>query len=285
VCADAAGLEPGQVVEWIVGRAVSSAPRHVPAAGSASAAPLLRVRGLTGPGLDGAVDLDLAVGEVLGITGLIGSGAADVARLLGGSPKVRGGSATLDGRPLPLGRPRAMRLAGCNYVPGDRTRDGAMATLTVRENFFPVRLGDGADDRRWRAPRRERAAAGRLAERYGVRPAGAAEQPLETLSGGNQQKVVFGRALRTAPRLLVLAEPTAGVDVGAREELYALVRRAAADGAAVVLASSDFEEVVQEAGRALVMVRGRVAAELAGPQLTRDALAAASYAGTQGEAA
>jgi ribose transport system ATP-binding protein len=124
-----------------------------------------------------------------------------------------------------------------------------------------------------------------LAERFGVRPAGAAERPLDTLSGGNQQKVVFGRALRTAPRLLVLADPTAGVDVGAREELYALLRSTTDRGAAVVLASSDFDEIVQEAGRALVLVRGRVAAELAGPDLTRDALAAASYAATQGAAA
>ncbi len=263
VCAEA-GVPLSRIVEWIVGRPVAAAPRSRAAATAAA----LSVRGLRGPGLAAPVDLDVAAGEVLGLTGLIGSGAQPLARLLGGSPRVRGGQATLSGSALPLGRPRAMRRAGCGYVPGDRARDGGFGALTVRENLFPTSRT---------LPRRERAAAQALVQAYGVRPGAASELPLDSLSGGNQQKVVFARALRGAPPLLVLADPTTGVDVGAREELYALVRAAAAEGAAVVLASSDFEEIVNQADRALVLVRGRVAAELAGDGLTRDALAAASY--------
>jgi ribose transport system ATP-binding protein len=198
--------------------------------------------------------------------------------MLGGSPDVTGGTAVLDGRKLPLGNPRAMRRQGCSYVPGDRARDGALPALTVRENFFVARVGTGEDNAFIRRPGRERAATERLIETYGVRPRHAAEMPLDTLSGGNQQKVIFGRALRTSPRLIVLVDPTSGVDIGARAELYALLRDAAESGAAIVLASTDFDEVVAEAHRALVMVRGRVACELSADELTRERLAAASYA-------
>jgi ribose transport system ATP-binding protein len=278
VSADVADAAPSQIVEWIVGREVdlSRTRPHTERLGE----PKLSVRGLSGPGLAAPLDLDVMAGEIVGLTGLIGAGAAAAAALLGGSPRVTAGTMTLDGAALPIGRPRAMRLAGCNYVPGDRARDGAIASLTVRENLFPVRIGTGPDDGRWRSRGTERAAAARLVRRFGVQPGAAVEMPLETLSGGNQQKVIFGRALRTSPRLLVLADPTAGVDVGARAELYALIRVATDEGAAVILASSDFDEVVRQADRALVMARGHVTAELSGDRLTRDALAAASYSAT-----
>ena len=281
VSADAGGVTDGQLVEWIVGGPVVTRPHpaesHSAEPKSAGATHLIAT-GLLAPGLSAPVDLQVAAGETLGVTGLIGSGAQVVVRVLGGSPHIRAGSARLDGAPLPLGRPRAMRLAGCNYVPGDRKAEGVFTALSVRENLFPARVASGPEDRRWRAPRTERAATRRLLDAFAVRPRDAAERPIDTLSGGNQQKVIFARALRTLPKLLVLTDPTAGVDIGARAELYALTRRAAADGAAVVIASSDFAEIVNHTDRALVMVRGRVVRELAGSQLTRDALAAASYA-------
>jgi ribose transport system ATP-binding protein len=266
-----------QIVEWIVGRPVTTAPL-ARARRPQTREPRLTVSELTGPGIAEPVSFGVAAGEVVGITGLIGCGAHEVARMLGGSPRLTGGTAVLDGRALPLGSPSAMRKEGCAYVPGDRTRDGALPALTVRENLFVARVGSGADNAFIRRPGRERAATERLIETYGVRPRQAAEMPLDTLSGGNQQKVIFGRALRTAPRLIILIDPTSGVDVGARAELYTLLRGAAESGAAVVLASTDFDEVVAEAHRALVMVRGRVASELTADDLTREHLAAASYA-------
>lgn len=139
ISAAVAGASDAQIVEWIVGREVDvsrSRPRL-----DVTGTPRLTVRGLTGPGLRVPLDFDVMAGEVLGLTGLIGAGADEVAALLGGSPRVTGGTVTLEGQALPIGRPRAMRLAGCNYVPGDRARDGAIPGLTVRENFFPVRIG------------------------------------------------------------------------------------------------------------------------------------------------
>jgi ribose transport system ATP-binding protein len=175
-------------------------------------------------------------------------------------------AASLFGRPLPLGDPFALSRAGVAYVPGDRVREGAVAELSVRENLFLARR-----------PKRERGAAAELARRFDVRPRGAVEQPLSSLSGGNQQKVIFARALHGKPRLLVLDDPTAGVDVGSRAQLHGFLRECAAEGAAVVLASTDFEEVAAVADRALVMRQGRVADELAREELTPERLARAAY--------
>jgi ribose transport system ATP-binding protein len=265
-----------RLVEWIVGRHVELKRTGRPLAADRPRT-RLRVRDLCGLGLAEGVSFDVRHGEILGITGLIGSGAAEVARLLGGSPHVTGGTALLDGEPLPLGRPDRVREAGCNYVPGDRVRDGALPTLTVRENFLPARLRR-AGDPFIRHPRRERRAAEQLVITYGVRPRAGAELRLEALSGGNQQKVLFGRSLRSAPRLLVLNDPTVGVDVGSRSELYALLERAITAGTAVVLASSDFDEIVALADRVLVMGNRRVRRELDKEDLSRERLAAESYA-------
>ena len=171
---------------------------------------------------------------------------------------------------MPLGDPYALSRAGVAYVPGDRVREGAVPDLAVRENLFLARR-----------PRRERAAATELVARFDVRPRDAVERPLTTLSGGNQQKVIFARALHWRPRLLVLDDPTAGVDVGSRVQLHGFLRECAAEGAAVVLASTDFEEVAAVADRALVMRDGRVADELSRDQLTPERLARAAYGSTE----
>ena len=238
----------------------------------------LEVRGLYGGDITAPLSFDVHAGEVLGICGLMGSGTRSVAAFLGGDVRPVAGSASLHRRPLAFGRPRALRAAGCLYVPGDRLRAGVAPELTVRENLYLARgrLGQ-VQDLPVLSPRGERRRASALAERFGVRPRDSAEQSLGSLSGGNQQKVVIGRALRTRPRLLVLEDPTAGVDVGSRAELHRLMHQAAAAGAAVVLVSTDFEEVAAQAHRVLVMHSGSVAAELADADLTPQGLATASY--------
>jgi ribose transport system ATP-binding protein len=164
------------------------------------------------------------------------------------------------------------------FVPGDRQLAGAVGDLSIRENFFLARgRVRGVRDSSLIRPRTERRAAGALATRFTVRPVGSVERPLATLSGGNQQKVVVGRALRSRPRLLVLEDPTAGVDIGSRIELHRLVQAAADDGAAVLLISTDFDEVATQSHRALVMAGGRLVAELSGGELDAARLAAASY--------
>jgi ribose transport system ATP-binding protein len=228
-----------------------------------------------------ATPLTLAVrpGEIVALCGLIGCGAKDIVRVLGGDLRPHGGSVLLDGTTLPLGRPAALRDCGCSYIPGDRQAEGVVANLSIRENLFLTRRGGQgrAGAGLIRAPKAERALAAELSQTVDVRPSGSVERPMATLSGGNQQKVVCARALRTKPTLLVLDDPTAGVDIGARAQVHRLVRDAANAGAAVVFASTDYEEVALLADRALVMVHGTITAELAGPKLTEAALARASY--------
>ncbi|RSS83095.1 sugar ABC transporter ATP-binding protein [Streptomyces sp. WAC06614] len=213
------------------------------------------------------VSLDVRAGEVVGLVGLTGAGHAHLGRALAGALPGFGGRALLDGRPY---RPRSVAEAvgrGVGLVAGNRQEEGCAAELTVRENFLANARAAGTPARHWTAPRRERAETAALIERFAVRPRDS-EVPIATLSGGNQQKVVLGRWLRGRPRLLVLEEPTASVDVGAKATLHRLLDRALAAGPAVLLLSTDFEEVADLCHRALVFVRGRVAAELTGEALT-----------------
>ncbi|MEI5520417.1 sugar ABC transporter ATP-binding protein [Streptomyces brasiliscabiei] len=225
----------------------------------------------------GPVGLELRAGEAVGLVGLSGAGHTELGRALAGARPLLGGRVLLDGAPY---RPRTVTDAvahGVALVPGDRQRESCLAELTVRENLLAnPRAGDGPAPR-WIAPRRERAEATALIERFSVRPPDS-EAPLATLSGGNQQKVVIGRWLRTGLRLLVLEEPTASVDIGAKAALHRLLDEALDRGLAILLVSTDFEEVAGVCGRALVFVRGAVAAELSGPALTVAGLTRAASA-------
>ncbi|MFI0773449.1 sugar ABC transporter ATP-binding protein [Streptomyces sp. NPDC021212] len=221
---------------------------------------------LDGVRTDGAgpVSLDLRAGEILGLVGLTGAGHRELGRALAGAGPIVAGRALLDGRPY---RPRTVAAAvasGVGLVTGNRVEEGCAAELTVRENLL-ANLAEGG--RRWISPRRERAEARALIERFSVQPRDS-EAPIATLSGGNQQKVMLGRWLRRDLRVLILEEPTASVDIGAKAALYRLLDDALAAGLAAVLISTDFEEVAGVCRRALVFVRGAVTAELSGTSLT-----------------
>ena len=238
----------------------------------------LRVTDLEGPELAEPVSFDAAPGETIAFCGLVGCGARAIASLLGGAGAPSGGNARLDGEELPLGKPNALRKVGCTYVPGDRQAAGGVFTLSVRENLFLQQRRGGAP--RWMPVRRagpERREARVLAERFEIRPRNSSERPLWTLSGGNQQKVIAGRALGPGPRMIVVDDPTAGVDVGSRAQLHRILRDAAAAGTVVVLASTDYDEVASQADRAFVLHNGRIAAELSGGELSAERLAQASY--------
>jgi ribose transport system ATP-binding protein len=283
--ASVADVSFDQVVEWIVGAPMQ--PRLAGAGAQTSAATSggLRVEGLLGPDLDKPVSFDVRPGEIVGLCGLVGSGVGAVARLLGGAVAPTAGAASLNGAPLPLGVPHRLAAAACAYVPADRDVAGAVIDLSIRENFFLAPEPDASDGPGFlRLPRAERLLAGVTATRFGVRPGGDVERPVATLSGGNRQKVVFGRAMRRRPRLLVLEDPTQGVDIGSRAELHELMREAASEGMAIVFASSDFEEVAAQADRALVMCQGRLSRAVSGPDLTSERLAQASYEDVQASA-
>ncbi|MYU27651.1 MULTISPECIES: sugar ABC transporter ATP-binding protein [Streptomyces] len=268
-----AGHSPARLVRDIVG---SEPTRHHPAAAPARGPAVLTLDGVRTAGT-GPVGLDVRAGEAVGLAGLSGAGHLSLGRALAGARPLLGGRALLGGRPY---RPRtvadAVRL-GVGLVPGDRQLEGCAAGLTVRENLLANPRAGGLPALRWIAPRRERAEAAALLERFAVRPRDS-EAPIGTLSGGNQQKVMIGRWLRVGLRLLILEEPTASVDIGAKAAVHRLLDEALAAGLAVLLVSTDFEEVAGVCRRALVFVRGSVTAELSGPALTVAGLTRAASA-------
>jgi ribose transport system ATP-binding protein len=231
------------------------------------------------------ISFEVRAGEVLGICGLVGSGTRELAQALGGRVRMTGGSVTLKGRPLPLHKPEKLTERKFTVVPGDRQREGILTGLGIRENLLPTRRDFGA----WthlglRLPRSETAAVLRACETFGVTPRDDPDRGLFELSGGNQQKVVFARALGDRPDVAVLEDPTAGVDVGSRAVLYHLIHEAAKAGTAVVLISTDFEEVAAQSHRVLVMSHGKVIAEFSdGGALDADRLAEASYGRADGD--
>ncbi|MFI5980616.1 sugar ABC transporter ATP-binding protein [Streptomyces sp. NPDC051555] len=225
----------------------------------------------------GPVSLELAPGEILGLVGRTGAGHMHLGRALAGALPLLGGRTLLDGRPY---HPRSVAAAlgrGVGFVAANRQEEGCAPDLTVRENFLANPRAAGVPAWRWLSPRRERREAAALIERFSVRPRDS-EVPLATLSGGHQQKVILGRSLRGRLRLLILEEPTASVDVGAKAAVHRLLEDAAAEGLAVLLVSTDFEEVVGLCHRALVFVGGLVTAEPAGAALTPTELTRAASA-------
>ncbi|MEV6568609.1 sugar ABC transporter ATP-binding protein [Streptomyces kronopolitis] len=268
-----AGYDPARLVHDIVGH-TPGGHRTVPATGPV-------VLGLDGVGTahTAPVSLELRAGEILGMVGLTGAGHMELGRALAGAGRLLGGRALLDGRPYAPDTVAAAVAAGVGLVTSNRQEEGCAAELTVRENFLANPRAGGGPAVHWIGPRRERAEAAALIERFSVSP-GDTEAPIATLSGGNQQKVMVGRWLGRERRLLILEEPTAGVDVGAKAALYRLLQEALADGLAVLLLSTDFEEVAQVCHRALVFVRGDVTVQLSGEALTAAALARASSAMT-----
>ncbi|WP_229891345.1 sugar ABC transporter ATP-binding protein [Streptomyces mashuensis] len=266
-----AGHAVDRLVQAVAGHDPVRSRPPAPAAGP----DVLRLEGLRTAGA-GPVDLRLRAGEMLGLTGLTGAGHVAVGRAVAGAAPVLGGRALLCGRPYRPGSVAGAVAAGVGLATGNR-EEGLAGALTVRENFLANPGAGGLRGVRRLGPRRERAEAAALIDRFGVRPRDG-EAPVATLSGGNQQKVVVGRSLGLGRLLLVLEEPTAGVDVGAKAAVHGLLREALAGGLAVLFVSADFEEVAEVCHRALVLVRGAVAAELGGGALTPAALTRAASA-------
>ncbi|MEM7524239.1 MAG: sugar ABC transporter ATP-binding protein [Pseudomonadota bacterium] len=243
---------------------------------SKPAAPSVVVTNAAAAGV-GPVSFDIGEGEILGLTGLIGSGCEDVPALLYGARADASGRLTLDERSLSLAALTPEEALGRRiaYLPADRLGAAGVGSLSIGDNMaMPVygaltgRLGltDGAV-----------AAHGRsLGARAAVKP-NAPELPLSALSGGNAQKAVLAKWLQIEPRLLLLDEPTQGVDVGARQQIWGALADAAAGGAAILVASTDYEQLAALCHRVMVFARGEVVNTLAGAALTKDAIAAACY--------
>ncbi|MFC4063531.1 sugar ABC transporter ATP-binding protein [Actinoplanes subglobosus] len=241
---------------------------HEPApARAGDTEPILEVQGLTGGPLDG-VDLTVRAGEIVGVAGLVGSGRTSLLKTVFGEHAPATGTIALSGVPAAAGIPNRM-AAGVAYLPEDRLGEAALNDLTVRENLSAAVL-----PRLWRrgrmAPDTE---AENLVSTYRVRTP-SADAAFLSLSGGNQQKVVLARWLRRDPRLLLLDEPTQGVDIMSRRDIYAAIRQASARGCAVLVVSSDFVELTELCDRVTVLRRGRIVTDVSGDALTADHLTA-----------
>jgi ribose transport system ATP-binding protein len=261
-------------IELIVGRrleALTSGPIDF-----GQAAPDLVIEELTGGTLD-SVRIAAHRGEVVGLTGLIGSGFDEVPYLVYGSTSVRGGRLRMGGESIDLSksRPAAAVRRGIVLVPGDRQNAGAIGALSVSDNLTMPVLGT-LFNRLALNRRRMVAHAARVAAAFDVVP----RDPLRLfsqLSGGNQQKVLLGKWMQVAPKLILLDEPTQGVDVGARQRVFEAIRRAAGEGATILCASSDYEQLATICDRVLIFARGRVVGELAGAAVSKENIAVHCY--------
>ncbi|MCX6400416.1 MAG: sugar ABC transporter ATP-binding protein [Propionibacteriales bacterium] len=232
---------------------------------------ILEVVGWTTPGRSGLQDVSITVrqGEVVGLYGLRGSGTTALAEGLGGRRRDVSGTVTISGRSRPgITSPRAAIRAGIAYVPADRKRDGLVLAQPIRTATAMLVLGRIA---RWGllSANAERAIASAYAGRFRLRHS-SLDQPVGQLSGGNQQKVLLTSRLATDPRVLVAHEPTRGVDVGARREIHDALRALSDAGTAVLVVTSDVEEVVDVSDRVLVIRDGRIVGELIGDHITQD---------------
>ncbi len=262
------------LVTAMVGRAVGAVERPAPLETDPTT-PLLTFESASSGTAFHDLDLTIGNGEVVGLYGKIGSGTAEVAEVAFGIRKLTSGRLGIGADDVGIASPAQAIRAGVGYLPADRQHDGAFMILSVAKNLSAPS---------WRrlahagviTARDEATAYGRWHDVLSVRSRNDPEQPIGTLSGGNQQKVLLGRWLESGSRVLVLVEPTRGVDVGARAEIYRLIRSLAADGVGVLVVTSDHEEVVQVADRALVMSRGAVSARLAGDQVTVERLSSAA---------
>lgn len=277
-------IDRERLTREIVGREVAELvpPSQETASRHLHTEPVISVRGLAREPRVHGVDLDVHPQEILGIAGLVGSGRTELARLMFGADSPTGGAMQLDGADYHPRSPFDAIRRGVALVPEERRSEGLLLEATVAEN---IALATLQDDRSMGllSPRKMRAAAGDMVERFGIK-VGSVDQPVGALSGGNQQKVVVSKYVRTAPKLLILDEPTVGVDVGARGELYAIIRGLAEAGAAIVLISSDFEELAI-CDRVAVMREGRVTEIVDGALATKDHLTSLCYAASEEEQA
>jgi ABC-type sugar transport system ATPase subunit len=255
------------LVRAMLGRDVEAAQAPPAPAGGRERKVALHAEGLSAGRRLHDVSLTLHRGEIVGAFGAVGAGQSMLARVLTGQARPSAGTLTVEGRPMRVRTPRGAMRRGVALVPEDRLRSGLVPDFDVAEN---IQLSARALRRGVLAPRRREEARRWIAD-LGIHPADPTA-PVSSLSGGNQQKVVFAKAVASGGRVLVLEEPTAGVDVGAKEEIRTLVGSLSGDGAAVLIVSSDPEEVMAMCHRIVVLRKGRVVAELERGGATRPAL-------------
>jgi ABC-type sugar transport system ATPase subunit len=291
LCADVTVFKDGRVTKRVVGeptskaelvRAIVGRDLEIPEHGHEPAPTgrtVLEVRGVSDGSRVRDVSLTLREGEVVGLGGLVGAGRTELVKLVYGAARATAGEVLLDGRPTGFRSPADAVRAGVGLVPEERRSEGLFLERTID---FNINVASLDSLRHSRALPLLRTTAGRrraqeVADRVAVK-AESVDVPVGSLSGGNQQKVAIARWLLETPRLLILDEPSRGVDVGARAEVHRVVRELAARGTAVLAVSSDNEELVALCDRVLVMAEGRVTGELSGAGITEERIVSLSFA-------
>jgi ribose transport system ATP-binding protein len=264
------------LVEAMIGRAAGEVTRPSARSWELGPEPVLELQAASSGRAFAGVDLKVHPGEIVALYGKLGSGSMEVGEAAFGLRRLESGSLLVGGRAAAAKGPAKAISRGVGFVPADRKRAAIFAILSVAQNVAAPSWRRLA---RWKfviTGRLEAVAYRRWHEKLSIRSRNDPRQPIGTLSGGNQQKVVLARWLERGTPLLVLVEPTRGVDVGARAELYRSLRELAATGVGMLVSTSDYEEVVQVADRATVMARGRVVAELEGEAITTERLLTAA---------
>jgi ABC-type sugar transport system ATPase subunit len=263
-------FEPSSVIWMMAGRSINE---MYPRSHAIDSEPVLEVRGLRLAPHTPPIDLVVRRGEVVGLGGLVGSGRTELAKSVFGARRFHGGEVRYQGRKTSGWSPARLIRAGMAYLSEDRKTEGLIPPMSIRENLSLASLRSVATLGFLSRTREERQAA-RLIQQLNI-VARTSEQLVSTLSGGNQQKCVLGKWLCTAPRLLMLDEPTRGIDVGAKAQIHTLIDQIAGSGVGVLMISSELPELIGISDRVYVMREGGVAAELqAGPELTQERVVA-----------
>ncbi|RTG61883.1 ribose ABC transporter ATP-binding protein RbsA [Serratia marcescens] len=264
-------LQEDSLIEMMVGRKLEE---QYPRLDLPRGEKRLEVSHLSGPGVED-VSFTLYRGEILGVAGLMGAGRTELMKILYGAAPRKAGTVSLDGREVVAHSPQDGLANGIVYISEDRKRDGLVLGMSVKENMSltALRYFSRADGSLKQAD--ERQAVGDFIRLFNIKTP-SMEQPIGLLSGGNQQKVAIARGLMTRPKVLILDEPTRGVDVGAKKEIYQLINQFKQEGLSIILVSSEMPEVMGMSDRILVMHEGHLSGEFPIEQATQEALMAAA---------
>ncbi len=264
-------LTEESLIEMMVGRKLEDQYPHLD---QAPGDVRLKVENVSGPGVEN-VSFSLRKGEILGISGLMGAGRTELMKVLYGALPRREGAMWLNGREVVTRSPQDGLANGIVYISEDRKRDGLVLGMSVKENMSLTALGYFSHGSGMLKHAAEQLAVGDFIRLFNVKTP-SMEQPIGLLSGGNQQKVAIARGLMTRPNVLILDEPTRGVDVGAKKEIYQLINQFKAEGLSIILVSSEMPEVLGMSDRILVMHEGRISGEFTREDATQESLMAAA---------
>lgn len=264
-------LDEDGIIEMMVGRKLEEQYPRIPVKQGRIS---LALQGICGAGIHD-ISFELKEGEILGISGLMGSGRSELMKMIYGALPRHAGTLSLYGKPIAPQTPADGLQCGIAYISEDRKGDGLVLELSVRENMslcaLPIFVGGGGYIRR----ANERQAVGDFIRLFNIKTP-TQEQLIKNLSGGNQQKVAIAKGLMTKPKVLILDEPTRGVDVGAKKEIYQLINQFKQEGMSIILVSSEMPEVLGMSDRILVMHEGRISAEFASRDANQERLMAAA---------